>query len=102
MSENITLSSFVYDRSAPTKLEPSARELKQKESNCLKKQLELVKYKVKADVGYSGSNAITLLRDLNGVDYYKKIISKCLTNSFKLSGLLNKSLFIFQHFSTQF
>ncbi len=49
-----------------------ARELKQKESNCLKKQLELVKYKVKADVGYSGSNAITLLRDLNGVDYYKK------------------------------
>lgn len=49
-----------------------ARELSQKESNCLKKQLELVKYKVKAEVGYSGSNAITLLRDLNNVNYYKK------------------------------
>ena len=49
-----------------------AKELKQKESNCLEIQLKLVKYKVKADVGYSGSNAITLLRDLNGVDYYKK------------------------------
>ena len=50
----------------------TARELKQKESNCLEIQLKLVKYKVKADVGYSGSNAITLLRDLNSVDYYKK------------------------------
>lgn len=49
-----------------------ARELSQKESNCLKKQLGLVKYKMKAEVGYSGSNAITLLRDLNNVDYYKK------------------------------
>lgn len=49
-----------------------ARELKQKESDCLKKQLKLVKYKLKADVGYSGSNAITLLRDLNSVDYYKE------------------------------
>lgn len=49
-----------------------AGELKQKESNCLEIQLKLVKYKAKADVGYSGSNAITLLRDLNGVDYYKK------------------------------
>lgn len=49
-----------------------ARELKQMESDCLKIQLGLVKYKVKADVGYSGSNAITLLRDLNSVDYYKK------------------------------
>ena len=50
-----------------------ARELKQKESNCLKTQLNLIKYKlIKAEVGYSGSNAITLLRDLNSVDYYKK------------------------------
>lgn len=48
-----------------------ARELKQIKSDCLKTQLGLVKYKVKADVGYSGSNAITLLRDLNSVDYYK-------------------------------
>ncbi len=48
------------------------RELKQKESDCLEIQLRLVKYKVKADVGYSGSNAITLLRDLNSVEYYKK------------------------------
>lgn len=48
-----------------------AKELKQKESDCLKTQLKLVKYKVKADVGYSGSNAITLLRDLNRVEYYK-------------------------------
>lgn len=49
-----------------------ARELKQKESECLEIQLQLIKYKVKADVGYSGSNAITLLRDLNSVEYYKK------------------------------
>lgn len=49
-----------------------ARELKQKESNCLEIQLKLIKYKIRADVGYSGSNAITLLRDLNNVDYYKK------------------------------
>lgn len=53
-----------------------AKELKQKESDCLKKQLQLVKYKVKADVGYSGSNAITLLRDLNSVNYYKKQLSE--------------------------
>lgn len=49
-----------------------ARELSQKESDCLETQLKLVKYKIKADVGYSGSNAITLLRDLNNVDYYKE------------------------------
>ncbi len=49
-----------------------ARELKQKESNCLESQLKQLKYKLKADVGYSGSNAITLLRDLNSVEYYKK------------------------------
>lgn len=49
-----------------------ARELKQKESDCLKVQVELIKYKMKSDVGYSGSNAITLLRDLNSVAYYKK------------------------------
>ena len=49
-----------------------AKELEQKESNCLKIQLEKLKYKLKADVGYSGSNAITLLRDLNSVEYYKK------------------------------
>lgn len=49
-----------------------AKELKQKESDCLRRQLELVKYKQKTDVGYSGSNAITLLRDLNSVEYYKK------------------------------
>lgn len=49
-----------------------ARELSQKESDCLETQLKLVKYKIKAEVGYSGSNAITLLRDLNNVDYYKE------------------------------
>lgn len=53
-----------------------AKELKQNESDCLKKQLELVKYKQKTDVGYSGSNAITLLRDLNNVEYYKKQFSE--------------------------
>lgn len=52
-----------------------AKELKQKESDCLKTQLDLVKYKQKVDVGYSGSNAITLLRDLNNVEYYKKQLS---------------------------
>ena len=49
-----------------------ARELGKRENNCLEIQLKLVKYKMKADVGYSGSNAITLLRDLNSVEYYKK------------------------------
>lgn len=53
-----------------------AKELKPKESDCLKTQLELVKYKQKVDVGYSGSNAITLLRDLNNVEYYKKQLSE--------------------------
>lgn len=53
-----------------------ARELEQKESSCLENQLKLVKYKIKADVGYSGSNAITLLRDLNNVDYYKRQFSE--------------------------
>lgn len=53
-----------------------AKELKPKESDCLKRQLELVKYKQRADVGYSGSNAITLLRDLNNVEYYKKQLSE--------------------------
>lgn len=53
-----------------------ARELSQKESDCLETQLKLVKYKMKAEVGYSGSNAITLLRDLNNVDYYKKQFSQ--------------------------
>lgn len=53
-----------------------ARELSQKQSDCLGTQLKLVKYKIKADVGYSGSNAITLLRDLNNVDYYKEQFSE--------------------------
>lgn len=52
------------------------KELKPKENDCLKTQLELVKYKQKVDVGYSGSNAITLLRDLNNVEYYKKQLSE--------------------------
>lgn len=53
-----------------------ARELSQKESDRLETQLKLVKYKMKAEVGYSGSNAITLLRDLNNVDYYKEQFSE--------------------------
>lgn len=53
-----------------------ARELSQKESDCLGTQLKLVKYKIKAEVGYSGSNAITLLRDLNSIDYYKNQFSE--------------------------
>lgn len=53
-----------------------AKELKQEENDYLEKQLNLVKYKAKVDVGYSGSNAITLLRDLNGADYYKSQLLK--------------------------
>lgn len=45
--------------------------LGQEESECLMAQLKHVKYKSKEDVGYRGSNALTLLCDLNRIVYYK-------------------------------
>lgn len=41
------------------------------ETDCLKKQLQYVKYKHHKEVGYRGSNALTLLCDLNILQYYK-------------------------------
>lgn len=41
------------------------------ESDCLKEQITYVKYKKKEDVGYRGSNALTLLCDLNSIKFYK-------------------------------
>lgn len=45
--------------------------LKKKESDCLKQQLQYVKYKRHSEVGYCGSNALTLLCDLIQIPYYK-------------------------------
>lgn len=45
---------------------------KEKESDFLLKQLEYVKYKRHSEVGYCGSNALTLLCDLNQIPYYKE------------------------------
>lgn len=41
------------------------------ESVCLEEQISYVKYKRKEDVGYRGSNALTLLCDLNRIQFYK-------------------------------
>lgn len=41
------------------------------ESACLEKQIFHVKNKKKEDVGYCGSNALTLLCDLNRIQFYK-------------------------------
>lgn len=46
--------------------------LSNKRSDCLKNQLEHVKYRHQAEVGYCGSNALTLLCDLNKIEYYKE------------------------------
>jgi len=42
------------------------------QSDCLVAQLQYVKYKSRIDVGYRGSNALTLLCDLNQILYYKE------------------------------
>lgn len=46
--------------------------LSNKRSDCLKNQLEYVKFRQQAEVGYCGSNALTLLCDLNKIKYYKE------------------------------
>lgn len=46
--------------------------LRDKRSDCLKKQLKYVKYRKQTEVGYCGSNALTLLCDLNKLQYYKE------------------------------
>lgn len=50
--------------------------LKEKESDCLKQQLQYVKYKRHSEVGYCGSNALTLLCDLNQMPYYKEQLNE--------------------------
>ena len=54
--------------------------LGQGESECLVAQLEYVKYKDKEDVGYRGSNALTLLCDLNRINYYKEQFNQIKSN----------------------
>ena len=48
------------------------KELSDSVSDCLVRQLDYVKYKKKEDVGYRGSNALTLLCDLNRIGDYKR------------------------------
>lgn len=48
------------------------KDIIQKELTYLIDQLEFVKYRKKEEVGYRGSNALTLLCDLNRISYYKK------------------------------
>lgn len=54
--------------------------LGQEESECLMAQLQYVKYKSKEDVGYCGSNALTLLCDLNRIAYYKEQLNQIKLN----------------------
>lgn len=46
-------------------------EKKKERTDCLQKHLNHVKYRRKEDAGYGGSNALTLLCDLNAVQPYK-------------------------------
>lgn len=47
-----------------------------KESDCLENQIAYVKFRNKEEVGYRGSNALTLLCDLIRVQYYKEQLEK--------------------------
>jgi len=49
-------------------------------SDCLVAQLQYVKYKRRNDVEYRGSNALTLLCDLNPISYYKEQLNKIKPN----------------------
>lgn len=53
---------------------------KEKEFNFLLKQLEYVKYKRHSEVGYCGSNSLTLLCDLNRVPCYKEQLKNLKTD----------------------
>lgn len=44
---------------------------KEEPDDCLKKQLDYVKYRSKDEVGFQGANALTLLCDLNSISDYK-------------------------------
>jgi len=50
--------------------------LSKEENDCLRAQLNLLAYKLKDEVGYSGGNALTLLGDLNRIPYYKEQLSQ--------------------------
>lgn len=50
------------------------------EEDCLEKQLQYVKYKSRNDVGYRGSNALTLLCDLNSLRYYRERLEAMKSN----------------------
>ena len=50
------------------------------QTNCLVEQLQYIKYKNKEDVGYRGSNALTLLCDLNRISYYKIQLNQIKSN----------------------
>lgn len=50
--------------------------LSKEENDCLRIQLNLLSYKLKDEVGYSGGNALTLLGDLNQIPYYKEQLSQ--------------------------
>ena len=50
--------------------------LSKEKNDCLQIQLNLLSYKLKDEVGYSGGNALTLLGDLNKIPYYKEQLSQ--------------------------
>lgn len=50
------------------------------ESDCLKKHLEYVRYRQQTEVGYCGSNALTLLCDLINIKYYKDQLAELKEN----------------------
>ena len=50
--------------------------LSKEQNDCLQTQLNLLAYKLKDEVGYSGGNALTLLGDLNQIPYYKEQLSQ--------------------------
>ena len=60
--------------------------LSQEENNCLKIQLDLLLYKNRAETGFSGGNALTLWRDLNHIDYYKRSLAEQQLNDRPLHG----------------
>lgn len=62
------------------------KKLSKEENNCLQKQLDLIPYKLKEDIGYSGANALTLLGDLNRIPYYKAQLSRQRLDNRALQG----------------
>lgn len=60
--------------------------LSKAENDCLQRQLNLLPYKIKEDVGYSGANALTLLGDLNRIPYYKEQLSQQKLDNRPLQG----------------